>query len=716
MSEIGPYEEYRSKEGLKSASLKNTEADINNPERKNNFFERFEQRARSETDVYELIEGIMPPDALFNQQANIREIQTSNGTVAIQNIAQMSQIEQRLYREQMKLHKCDAGFHLASRTILIDSNIDNAQAINNLAVGNNSEIAGIMLAHEAVHSHQNPLLTEPDPREVKKIEKKETGIDKIEAQMLARRSRDLSILQETQAYILQYSLTGGTNNPVETANKKALITEIVGLASEKGVTQFEGQSIESIINRINETKSNGVTFSEYSENGYAPVLGYIDSLLINYLPKKDRGNGIYRERFRNAAIQIIRLLDKGMSHRQIADLMREKRIDIHEGREWDESRHCYKFLQDAIDQDSNPDALSDESLIEKFTRQTEVRLLKIRSIAKAESPPLQQSELSAPIYNRVKAVEAGGSKEMGEVGNAIIANVEYDLEWYRRGFIEDYGLPENATWEDISNSIVDSERKRIARISGLPENTSWQELNKNGNNEARLQEAKMTHLPNAETLTWEEIIKYNETNRRSWIAEESGFAGRDKFNATWEDIEKARHGQAREYQANKWRLDKNASWDEITNNARKKQATLWGMPENATWEEVSENWRNLFSYRVSVRAGENISEQDRVKYGPIAENARRKHAEYYGLPENATWQEIIDMQELNNNHTPDDQEDIKQKLKIYNEKMNRGEALDEFELKDLEKIKRQFSADKYDALNLIITRILIANGLRLDEK
>lgn len=709
MSEIGPLGINGLGEGIKNSPLKNDETMVNPPDKERNFFEHFERRVKEETDIYKLVDGIMPPESIFDPKNKTRKIQTDSGFSDVKNIAELSRAEQLAYRELLQRQGCDAYFNLYSREIRFDSKIDRVQTVKSVANGDFTEVALVMLAHEALHSHQNPLLQRPSSTEIEKITDKEQDLTKLDAERLAARARDLSILQETQAYILQYSLTGGSNNPDYRARSKTLLTEIISIAEQKGQKDIEGEPIDEFIKRINSSEADGIRFSDFSENGYPPVMGYIEYRLIKYLPEKDRNNKDYLERIHKATTQIIRLLDKGMSHRQIADLMREHRNEIHEGREWDERRKGYKFLQEAIDQNPNQDAIDDEELMKKFNRRTEERVLKIRSIAKDALPP-------APLTGEISAsgVEKVPNTESDEIKNPmIISNVDYDLEWYRRGFIKDNGLSESATWEEISNSLIDNERKRIARISDLPESATWDEINRYGNTEVRLKEARMTHLPDAEKLTWEQIIRSFELTRRSWVAEESGFSGIDRFNATWDDIEKARNGQAREYQARKWGLDIGASWQEITDTARNKQARLWGLPDNSSWENITENWNNIANYRINKRNGAEFTEPEQEKLEAISENARKKHAEYYDLPDTATWEQIIAKHSMQPEYSPETDKALEEKIIIYYEKVNRGEALAEAELDELEVLLAQTSITKDDPLYNILNKMFASIGRRM---
>lgn len=119
---------------------------------------------------------------------------------------------------------------------------------------------------------------------------------------------------------------------------------------------------------VQQVQINNIPLSRYSENGFASIVDLVIDNVRTYLPKKDQDNENYLNRIRSATLQIIRLLDQGISHRQIADLIRNNYQSIHQGSERDESTCTYKFLKSMEKQAQDGRQMDDDSLLEKFNK------------------------------------------------------------------------------------------------------------------------------------------------------------------------------------------------------------------------------------------------------------------------------------------------------------------------------------------------------------
>jgi hypothetical protein len=222
-------------------------------------------------------------------------------------------------------------------------------------------------------------------REVSLLLLADPELSRSEAAQLVRASRDVNILREVQAYILAYSLTGGAEGawpPDEISRLKSGIAK-AGLG-EVAIEGINKEQMETAVQAMEQMEFNGIPLSRYSENGYASMLDLVINITKFYLPKADQNDKGYLNRIQSATFQIIRLLDKGVSHREIANLIRNNHESIHAGKEWGENSHGYKFLQEAIEQHPNQEQIDDKNLLDRFNKQTENRVMKLRAIATEE--------------------------------------------------------------------------------------------------------------------------------------------------------------------------------------------------------------------------------------------------------------------------------------------------------------------------------------------
>jgi len=74
---------------------------------------------------------------------------------------------------------------------------------------------------------------------------------------------------------------------------------------------------------------------------------------------------------------------------------------------------------------------------------------------------------------------------MGNITNTNIIT-EHDFEKKSRlEFARKYGLPDTATWTDITITTGEISRKEFAKQKGLPESATWAEINTAGENTAK---------------------------------------------------------------------------------------------------------------------------------------------------------------------------------------------------------------------------------------
>ena len=75
---------------------------------------------------------------------------------------------------------------------------------------------------------------------------------------------------------------------------------------------------------------------------------------------------------------------------------------------------------------------------------------------------------------------------MGTTSTKTEIVTENDLEQESRiEFARKYGLPDTATWTDITITTGEVSRKEFAKQKGLPESSTWGEINAAGENSAK---------------------------------------------------------------------------------------------------------------------------------------------------------------------------------------------------------------------------------------
>jgi len=313
-------------------------------------------------------------EVLFNPDLPLASIDTEEGLVEIKKLGRMRRAVYNTFYRLLKVPEPLAMFLPRPRKIHVNnSELDSFSTIVAVAKGNFSSIVGGSLVHEAAHAHQNPKLKPLNSEGERKTSERmwqsyheNPDLRFTEAIALKLRSRDLAILQETQAYILEYSLTGGSD-----------------IYPADAVVELKKNSVKDGID-LGEVTLLGIPLSRYSENGYAPMLDRIVNNVSTYLPKMDQGKKGYLNRIDSAALQIMRLLDQGMSHREIADLMRRNRESIHAANEWDYTSKKYKFLEEAVEDHAGQEQIDEDSLLKKFDEQKEQRVMRMRAIAMEE--------------------------------------------------------------------------------------------------------------------------------------------------------------------------------------------------------------------------------------------------------------------------------------------------------------------------------------------
>lgn len=330
---------------------------------------QFGEKILAETDVAVLVDGVIPTESVFNPDIPLGQITTQSGPVEIKKNGKARQVIGNTILKFLKVNTAAAGYEPNNKRIRVTPKLDAFSTIAAIAKGDFRSIVGPELAHEALHAHQDieqkPMdqtLAAESLRRALTLQKTDSGLSLAEAIQLEGRSRDLAIITESQAYILQFMLTGGNVSPDTIRVLKSALAQVE--ATETGQVQI-----------------NNISLSRYSENGFASVVDLVVDNVRTYLPKKDQDNEGYLNRIRSATLQMIRLLDKGISHRQIADLIRSNYRSIHESTEWEETTRTYKFLHSLEKSTQNGTQIDDESLLYKFNKHTEERVMKLRQIA-----------------------------------------------------------------------------------------------------------------------------------------------------------------------------------------------------------------------------------------------------------------------------------------------------------------------------------------------
>jgi hypothetical protein len=329
---------------------------------------QFEEKALSETDIVTLVDGVIPAESIFNPDIPLNQITTQSGPVKLERIGRARQAIGNTILKFLKLNTAAASYEPSNKRIKVVAKLDGFSTVVAIAKGDFSGIVGPEIAHESLHAHQDIERQPMDQtqaaeslRRALTIQKTDSGLSLTEAIQLEGKSRDLAIITETQAYLLQFMLTGG-NIPSDT------IKVLKFALAQSGSTE------------TGQLQINNILLSRYSENGFASIDDMVIDNVRTYLPKKDQDNEDYLNRIRSATLQMIRLLNQGVSHRQIADLIRSNHQSIQNSTEWDETTHNYKFLR--LERSSQDGAqIDDESLLIRFNKQTEERVTKLKQIA-----------------------------------------------------------------------------------------------------------------------------------------------------------------------------------------------------------------------------------------------------------------------------------------------------------------------------------------------
>lgn len=334
--------------------------------------ERFENRLMAETDIEKVVEGIIPAQSVLDLEAIPSEIMTQNGTVNIYKEGKVARAVNNVISKLVKINEAAARYQKYRKRITVTSEMDSFSTVVAVARGNFRSVVGPKIAHEAIHAYQDVEHPQMDlelasgiVKRAVELQKSDTDLSLVEAIQLEGRSRDGAILTETQAYLMSYMLSGGDMSAETiTTIKKALV---------QADTKVGGESV----------LLDDIPLSRYSEGGFAPIEDLVMKEVISYMPKKDRGNGEYANRIHSATVQMVRLLDSGVGHRQIADLLRENYQGINSDQEWDEATGEYKFLSKFIHaQDIKPEG--EELVLKRFNGQNEERAIKIKRIATEE--------------------------------------------------------------------------------------------------------------------------------------------------------------------------------------------------------------------------------------------------------------------------------------------------------------------------------------------
>lgn len=316
----------------------------------------------------------------------LESINTESGPVNIKRIEKVRKSVANTFKRFTNIPLADAWFNPFLRKITVNPELDKFSTIVNVAQGNLQNVSGVLLAHEAVHTHQIAKQKIFNPIELLKMEndawimqEKEPDLSINEARRLQVRSRDLNIILESQAFILEYMLKGADEN-FDQESILAAKSLLKGIKEKKSdpafIELFEKFGInDNSLSQLSES---------YSKNRFLSILDSVVKRVKKYLPRKDRGDENYLDRMQSATLQIIRLLDQGVNHCQITDLVRDNYESINSGKEYDQSSQKYKFLQRAIEEHSSQEQIDDDSLLKKFNQQMENRVMKVRNIAMEE--------------------------------------------------------------------------------------------------------------------------------------------------------------------------------------------------------------------------------------------------------------------------------------------------------------------------------------------
>lgn len=276
-------------------------------ERAKELHRQFEGRVRAETDIDNVVAGILPSEAVFDPKFSLDHIDTGEGPVRVKRLGRLGKSAKNFLYGLLIGQGFIAEYLPRSRVIKFEPKLDAFSTVVAAAKGKLQNIDGIILSHEATHAHQYPNFDQLDPTEKAKLDIDYETIRQAEPNQpfgellqLAQLSRDVRIISEVQANMLEYSLSGGPDIP-------------------------SGSGSDSIIDLIqNEVKI--------------------------YLPKSDKNNEGYLNRIQTATLQILQLLDRGISHLQIAELMRRNYVPLQTGNEWDKEAGKYKFFERALEE------------------------------------------------------------------------------------------------------------------------------------------------------------------------------------------------------------------------------------------------------------------------------------------------------------------------------------------------------------------------------
>lgn len=321
---------------------------------------RFAAEVIERTDVSTLLTGIVPAEAVFNPDRKLRQIESAQGPVWVENLNLFTRAVVDAKAKLLGVEAPEVNFDPINRVITTTNRLDGFSSLVAVAKGNFSQVAGPALAHEALHLHQagerkgSGVSLVGEIRAALATKKSDPELSLTESIQALERSEDLAILTETQAYLLQYMLSGGSIQPERIREIRAEFR------------RDHPDTDETVFVRE-------IPLTSYSEAGFPSVADWVYEKVKTYLPKKKQNRAGYQTRIKTATVQMIGLLDQGVSQRQIADLMAENYQAIQRGEGWSERQGVYGFLGKAV---------GGGGLIDKFNRQTEERLGKIQRIAK----------------------------------------------------------------------------------------------------------------------------------------------------------------------------------------------------------------------------------------------------------------------------------------------------------------------------------------------
>lgn len=367
------------------------------PEKVSDIFSRFIRRALSETDIPSIVDGIIPPELIFDPDIAEGTLQAKTGPAFIKARGGLYKRGRNLLEAICGEIKSEAYFNKRSRKINVFPRLDKFSTVVAIAKGNLSYIVGPSIAHEAVHAHQAikegfDFIHLPERlREAAWLRQNDPELSESEVRGLIDQSIDLTILNEVQAYLLEYSLTGGaggTARPGIVSAYKNKLTQYQegehGKLAEQDLLEDVDHEIEATsIAFLGQKGFGGIPLQLYSKNGYAPIRELVVSKTKRYLPKSYQDQQKAVRRIKAALLQMIRLLDKGVSHREIAESISNCGESADPGSEWDTEAEEYKFLQRAITEHPGQDK-TENDLFRKFDKKTEERVMRLRNIAAEE--------------------------------------------------------------------------------------------------------------------------------------------------------------------------------------------------------------------------------------------------------------------------------------------------------------------------------------------